>query len=275
MMRRILLGVFAVLIFCGVALASLTNAPVVPVAACTNSTTPVSSGTGCNCQMLTAAQFKAASVTPVNIVTSPGAGHTLLVACVGEKYNFVTTPYNPFIAGIGLAYAGQSFSNVSGIPIGDTTGLPSFVAAQNGSTYASVCPNLISVPALTAVSNKNLQLATVTPGYDSGPITSVNATPIAAGTGYVNGDTGIVDPAGAQSNSDATYVVDTTGGGGSVAAFHIVDPGTGYGPSPHTYDTGTGGAQPGIGTGFRLSVTGNGSGDGTVTVCVNYTVVPF
>ena len=69
----------------------------------------------------------------------------------------------------------------------------------------------------------------------------------AAGTGYVPGDSGIVNTG----NANAVYVIDTVGGGGSVSTYHIAATGSGYVVANGITTTiGTG-----AGAGFKVNIT--------------------
>lgn len=74
----------------------------------------------------------------------------------------------------------------------------------------------------------------------------------AGGTGYVGGDTFTV----AAGNMDATGIVDTVGGGGTVTAYHITSVGTNYAVNVGTPTTATTGA----GTGLTIDITVLGGG---------------
>lgn len=89
-------------------------------------------------------------------------------------------------------------------------------------------------------------------GGNNGVFTSVLNAP---GTGYVAGDTFTVDAG----NMDATGIVDTTGGGGAVTAYHITSVGTNYALNVGTL-TSPSGVQPAAGTGLTIDVTGLGGG---------------
>ena len=87
-------------------------------------------------------------------------------------------------------------------------------------------------------------------------VTSVSGGAIATtslgfgGIGYAVNDTGIVlDGSGTR----ATYTVNTVDGAGAVLTYTMSAAGTGYLPA-NGMDTATGGAQPGVGTGFTINV---------------------
>ena len=86
------------------------------------------------------------------------------------------------------------------------------------------------------------------------------------GTGYADGDTGVI--IGGQ-GAQATYTVGAaTAGVGTVTAFGIISPGSGYLPGNSHY-TQTGGSQPGSGTGLAINITsvvGTAGGVGQIRV---------
>jgi hypothetical protein len=103
--------------------------------------------------------------------------------------------------------------------------------------------------------------------YNDGPI--VTATLNAGGTGYVANDTGSIE----DGSDDATYQVLTVGAGGAVLTFSVTSPGTEY-TVENGVATARSGAQPGVGTGFKVNITAVQVGDGTVKVVTFYQVIP-
>lgn len=70
------------------------------------------------------------------------------------------------------------------------------------------------------------------------------------GLGYAVNDTGTID----SGSGNATYIITAVALGGAVAGYTLTNPGTTYVTDPSAA-TLTGGPQPGVGTGFRLSIT--------------------
>lgn len=89
------------------------------------------------------------------------------------------------------------------------------------------------------------------------------------GSGYVPGDTGTVN---GSAGVAATYVVDTVNLSSGVETYTLTSAGTEYTPGAHS--TTAGGAQPGVGASFRISVDStdeSGSlGDGTLDLFLEY-----
>lgn len=107
---------------------------------------------------------------------------------------------------------------------------------------------------------------------DPDPIGAISTKSIAAaGLGYAPGDTGTI--AGKAYGTTATYNVTTVGGGGAVTAFTIPVAGTGYTPANSPYTTATGGAQPGVGTGFTINVLTVPTPVGDLYVTIFYALV--
>jgi hypothetical protein len=75
----------------------------------------------------------------------------------------------------------------------------------------------------------------------------------AGGTGYAPNDTFTVSAG----NMDATGIVDTVGGSGTVTAYHITSAGSNYAINVGT-PTAQAGAQPGVGTGLTIDISAVG-----------------
>jgi hypothetical protein len=82
-----------------------------------------------------------------------------------------------------------------------------------------------------------------------------------AGHGYVVNDTGIVEAG----NKDATYIINTVGGGGQVLTYTITAGGSDY-AKQNAVPTTTAGAQPGVGAGFLINIT--------ATTGIDHIVIP-
>ncbi len=105
--------------------------------------------------------------------------------------------------------------------------------------------------------------------YITGPITTT--TLLDGGADYVVGDTGTINDDGGSGGSGATYIV-TGVTAGAVTGYTITAPGTSYTPS----ETGTtpGGGQPGMGSGFLVTITDVAATQtGQITVTVYYSVI--
>ena len=137
-------------------------------------------------------------------------------------------------------------------------------AWYSGTTTGYPTSSQGSVPASQIVGNNSLfngQLAvtaTAQPLLNSGGITSAIITPTHAGTGYAIGDIGTISGG----SGTASYVVNSTGAGGSVTGFSITNPGTAYAPASNVATTATTGA----GTGLHLTI--QSIGFGVAQVCV-------
>ena len=83
-------------------------------------------------------------------------------------------------------------------------------------------------------------------------ITSINS----GGSGYAIGDTGHVAGGG----NDATYIINTVDGNGSVLTFTITASGSLYNDTQSYASTINSGGQPGIGTGFYVDYIGDSGG---------------
>ncbi len=83
----------------------------------------------------------------------------------------------------------------------------------------------------------------------------------AGGQGYAASDTGVILGA---NGTQATYTVNTVGAGGAVATYTLNTSGTGY-IAAAGVPTATGGAQPGVGTGFRIDINSVTAGGETRT----------
>ncbi len=209
---------------------------------------------------LNQAALIALATTPFTLVPAPGAGMLLIPIGFAFLYNFGTQPYQG-PDGIVVEYAGPANDHVL---LAGVTLSPLVTAAA--SSFAVVPAAVVINPNLAADANQALRIksGSMTLG---GPI--VTATLGAGGLGYLANDTGtIVD-----GSDDATYRVLTVGAGGAVLTFLVTGAGTGY-RVENGVATATGGAQPGVGTGFTVNVTAVQNGDGTLKVATYYQIVP-
>lgn len=227
---------------------------------------------------LTKAQILALDATPVTIIPAPGANRAIIVLGGSLEAIFGTVAYVGNVQpALQLTYDGIAFVAATGIGSAPDTGVTALLTAaqsgwlplNTGLLYDSSGMSATVAPAV--ISNKAIKLiAPSNAGYNFGPI--VTATLGAAGLGYVNGDTGIIDPSDLVSSGDATYTITSVGTLGVVTGFTVSGAGTAY-PVANGLATGTGGGQPGIGTGFTVNVTAITTGDGTLAVTLYYSVV--
>lgn len=106
--------------------------------------------------------------------------------------------------------------------------------------------------------------------FGLGPILTVEPTPGFAGNSFAPGDIGIIQQ---DSNTSATYEIDTVDGSGGVLTMHFTTPGTGYYEAEQVGTIATSGV--GTGLGVTLSVTVQPTGDGTVILDVLYQATPL
>lgn len=88
---------------------------------------------------------------------------------------------------------------------------------------------------------------------------AINANVLySGGAGYVVSDTGTVKGA---NGTAATYTVNSVDAGGAVLTYTLTGAGVGYSPQLGA-QTATGGGQPGVGLGFRITITSVTAGGG-------------
>lgn len=227
---------------------------------------------------LTSAQIKALDSTPITIVPAPGAGRAIIVLGGVLESIFNSVAY----VGLGsvslqLTYDGIAYASTTGIAqIDDTGNTPLLTAASSkvlplGGSILYIAAGAPYSIAETIFPNKPVKLRCSTGGgYNFGPI--VTSTKGAGGSGYAINDTGIIDPGTLVSSGDATYKVLTVDGGGAVLTYQVTSPGTAY-PVANGITTGTGGGQPGVGTGFTVNTTAIGAGDGALNVTLYFAAI--
>jgi hypothetical protein len=201
------------------------------------------------------------SFTDVN-----GVIHTVAFTTTGlfqlSPFNLIPSQ-NPWVAlggsslSAGLPVASRAFANLlyytNGAPyvqswdgIADTptivSGLTSPIFGGSGSSVGGYY--LYEINFQICLLNCNVYNAEALTGF----IETASVT--AGGSGYNAGDTGTITTG----NANATYLVQTVGGGGAVTAFEITNAGSGYSVSAGNA-TATGGSQPGTGTGFTVDIT--------------------
>lgn len=225
---------------------------------------------------LSKAQILALGTTPVTAIPAPGVGKANHVLGGSLQAVFGTIAYSGSNSAIEMTYGGIAFSTSTGIFGVSESVIPLLTATQsewlplNSGLLYNVSGGISAPIVPSVISNKSGTLVGDLPGYSSGPI--LTATLGAAGLLYAPNDTGVIDPSCTVSNCDATYKVLTVGAGGAVLTFSVIAAGTGY-PVANGIATGTGGGQPGIGTGFTVNVTSVTTGDGTLIVTLYYQIV--
>lgn len=256
-------------------------------AVCTNSTTPVSSGSGCNYKVLTSAQILGMDITPITLLTAPGANKVIVPTAILVQSKTGTVAY---LSGATTASFGLYYNTVSAgnqiTAFSDAAGAGAlFLAAANtpkttfnlsiAATVNQWSPGTSFGAALapTVFANQPIILASAGDSYNSGPITTL--TVANGGAGYANGDTFNIDPTSTLlDTADATgHVVLATGG--VVQTVAINTPGTAYsvttsnvgtGPYPTVHTSGAGNDA------LTVNVTGATTGNGTGAVFIWYNV---
>jgi hypothetical protein len=207
--------------------------------------------------------------TPIELVAAPGIGKAIIPQQVVLQYKFSTTP----IDGGGylvVDYDGATLGD-SGTNLFNTqSNFVTYLVSSSRLTFGPTVPLSSGIPKAmdqTALANKALTLFLSQGSFLAGPIGE--STLHAGGSGYAQGDTGFIDNGG---SLDAAYVIDTVDESGAVLTYHLTASGCGYFTGIN--DTYSYGAQPGIGTGFQITIDSiTPTGDGTLTVTVYYTVI--
>lgn len=193
---------------------------------------------------------------PVAGVPAQGVGKTINVIAATMQYKTGTAAFVSTATVVILAYA----DNPSGDVMNGTFG-PAFGNVSDGIAWAS--PTAITS---SLEDNQPLIVSQVSDMGTWGPITASILS--GGGTAYVNGDTGTLTAGSA----DATYIVtNAVGGVIQPGGYTITFAGTSY--ETATSFTATGGAQPGIGTGFSVDVTVSTPETGHGQVDILYTII--
>jgi hypothetical protein len=209
---------------------------------------------------LTSAQILTLHTTPVQVVPAPGAGKIIVVTGMAFVYKFGTQPYQSTQSdNFAGTYTGSDEDSV----IPDVHDL--IVGTVSGFDYESGSCQAAS-DILSGDDAQGIQVGFAS-NYNYGPIAVSNLA--APGSSYAIGDTGIVS----SGVGDATYQVLTVDGGGGVETYEITFAGTNYSVGD-LIDMTPGGAQPGVGTGFAITITAVALGDGTLKVTTYYTTIP-
>jgi hypothetical protein len=241
---------------------------------------------------LTSAQLKTLDYVPVTIIPAPGANKAIIVTGGSYQAIFGTRAYTIVGEHLGLTYGGIHLTAATNI-VDVTDAAPSILLTGSVSSLWPLGPSLyplissLSLP-LTVISNQSVTLTNFEGhSYNNGPIVTATLHAAGGGVGYLLNDTGVIDPGLFCSNGDATYKV-TGVSGTAVTTFQVTAAGTLYqlnggGAGDVTADcgngagagylTGTGGGQPGVGTGFIVNVGAVTAGDWTLAVTVFYQVV--
>jgi hypothetical protein len=229
---------------------------------------------------LTSAQVKALDTTPVPLIAAQGTNKVILPYLVLFQSKFGGTAYSSDEgSSLNVGY-GSSTNDILSFTDTGQQALLTAGSSQNlncvvGSSTPCGSTGLLTGTAYAPATASNQAVNLVNQSghsYNNGPI--VTATLAAGGNGYVVGDTGVIDPALNCSDGNATYTV-LSAPSGHVATFSVTSAGGGYqtGAACNPYDTGTGGGQPGVGTGFTVNVTAVTAGNSTLAVTVYYQVV--
>jgi hypothetical protein len=140
----------------------------------------------------------------------------------------------------------QSWDGISNTPV-IVSGLTSAAFGGPGSSVGGFY--LYEINFQICLLNCNVFNAAALTGFiETASVTS-------GGAGYAAGDTGNITTG----NGNATYLVQTVGGGGVVTLISITNAGSGYTVSSGN-STATGGTQPGSGTGLTIDITAVQSG---------------
>lgn len=222
---------------------------------------------------LSSAMIKALPTTPITLVPAQGSGTMIVPLAVVLEYTFGTTQFtnpNGNSTNTCLGFANQiGFTGTNAIPTyidNDSTWVQ---ALASNTSQLLIGGNYPANDVPSSFINQAFQIGSMR--ASNSPVGSIVTAGIASGgggTGYAVNDTGTI-------NAVATYKV-TSVSGGVVTAFTITAGGAGFTPNPTTpHGTVTGGAQPGSGSGFNITVLSVApvnmtAGDGTAVVTCAY-----
>lgn len=226
---------------------------------------------------MTAAAITTLFSAPVTVVPAPGAG--LGVVLLGGSAQYVPGATGSFSNnGLPALYYADA-SSAAHQASTDVANLAALSAFPPTNQIGLLTPGVLNVlgnftpnavPFLAAdIANKPLVFASS--GADLDPISGATAGTVnAGGAAYVAGDTGTFSQD--FYGGGATYVI-TTVAAGAVTGFTITAPGTGYSTVADVVTSTNGGAQPGIGVGFKANITAIGAVLADLYVTVAYDIV--
>lgn len=222
---------------------------------------PAQAGVLTSVTKLTASQIVNLGTTPVPLVAAPGAGNVISPVLFNLVYSFGTTVF-----GTTGTEQLRFFGTASPNPVW-ATALSAFMTATQSTFINRAVLNLTSgEPFAPGIDNTPVNLIAAS-NYNAGQISTITIN--APGTGYAVNDTGTINGG----TADATYQITSIGAGGAVTGVLLTLGGTKYSPA-NAVATTDGGAQPGVGTGFRVNITSTLTGDGTLKVVTHYTIIP-
>lgn len=220
---------------------------------------------------ITAAQAMAFPATPITAVAAPGAGKILVPTGVTFEVIPGLTAVEAIQFGVGIVGLTNGSGNYTYGYLSQRVdlweyGVPTFDVAA---LVNDIGHSIANVTLRSAMANKALVISANGVAQSlTGPI--VTSTLNAGGAAYVVGDTGTIDGDQGPANTPATYVINTVAAiTGAVLTYTITNNEPGY-VVANAVTTTTGGAQPGIGTGFKINITSIPAADGTMYVTVYY-----
>ena len=223
--------------------------------------------------IISAAQVRAWNTTPITIAPAPGVNRMIQGVSLAVQYKFGTYPFGTvdpnnlftsYLAYLDVTHVTTQaalFAATSSTLVMQTA---DYVEQGVAHTLLTRDAGLPTGSTIADVVNKPLLLAGQA-DLQGGRIAT--STLNAGGTGYAVNDTGTIDPS---NNGSATYKVLTLGASDAVATYQITAPGNGY-----VVASGLETDSSGIGTGFKVNVTGINKGDGQLITTVLYAVVPL
>ena len=255
---------------------------------------------------LQAADIATLNSVPITLVATPGPNTAIVVVSTSLEYKPGTGTWAAPYGGVAWGSLPTDNTLAQAVKIATTypgllnIGLPEETTGVSAPAHSCISQSFgegLNAPDVTVANNQallfgvwqNAQTGSSTYGFGD-PIrknTITTSTKAAGGSGYAIGDTGDIlinrntaDPTNygnypaLQHSTFATYVVDTVDGGGAVLTYHIVNHDPVYFVTTSAVPTLKGGAQAGVGTGFRLNITAiDGSADGDLYIAMRYATV--